>query len=214
MAATWCGEHRWDQVEADVDFVDLRRIDAGVLERGSQIGGLVGDAGGAHALAREARDARHVAPGQRDDRCERPLDERGDRDHAQAVVAREQELGLVGDRHVYLARREQLQGFGGVGGRLGPHVQADGGEVAVADRRVERGVVGVGEEVEHHRHALGAGRAQRVLLFATARERGGAGEHARGQAQAPKRPRVPHRAGSPGRRARHGASLRSASARA
>ena len=43
---------------------------------------------------------------------------------------------------------------------------------------------------------------------------GGAGEHAAARHRRRRAARAPHRAGSPGRRARHGASRRSASARA
>ena len=57
--------------------------------------------------------------GQRDDRGQRALHERADRDELQALIAREQQLRLVGDRHVDLAGGEQLQRFGRFGGRLG-----------------------------------------------------------------------------------------------
>ena len=56
--------------------------------------------------------------GEGDDRGERPLHERADGDDFEALVAREQDLGLVRDGGVDAAGGEQLERFGGVGGRL------------------------------------------------------------------------------------------------
>ena len=92
------GEHRGDQVEADVGFMDLGGVDAGRFQRRVQLGCLVGDPGRPDALAGEVGDAADVLAGERDDRGQRALDERSDRDELESFVAREQQLGLVGDR--------------------------------------------------------------------------------------------------------------------
>jgi hypothetical protein len=134
----------------------------------------------ADGLAGEIGDALDVRGGQRDDRGQRALDERPDRDQFQAFVAGEQQLGLVGDRHVDLAGGEQLQRFGAFGGDHRFHVESGGAEVPGGDRRVERRVVGVREPVEHHREGLGAGRRDRVLLGPTGGEGDGEGERREG----------------------------------
>jgi hypothetical protein len=98
---------------------------------------------------------------------------------------------------------EQLQRLRGIGGRLGTHVESAGAKVAVGDRLIQRGVVGVGEEVEHHREGLGAARREHVLLGAAA---GGAQRKQQADRRAGERP-APHAAVLPD----HGASSRSAS---
>ena len=119
---------------------------------------------------------RDVRRGQRDDRRQRPLDERRDRDQFQAFVAGEQQLGLVGDRHIDLAGRQQLQRFGGFGGDHRLDFKPRGAEVAGGQSGVERRVVGVGEPVEHHREGLGSSRGDRVLLGAAGGQGKGAGD--------------------------------------
>ena len=103
------GQQRRDEVEADVDRLDAVGVGAGLLEDRLQVGVLVGDAGGADLLALELRRAADRPAAERDDRRQRLLDERADRDELGALRAREQQLGLVGDREVGLARGEQLQ---------------------------------------------------------------------------------------------------------
>ena len=76
---------------------------------------------------------------------------------------------------------EQLQRFVGLRGRQQVHVEAHRAELAVRDRRVEGGVVGVGEEVEHHRERLRARGAERVLLGAAGPEREQAGARQAGE---------------------------------
>ena len=57
-----------------------------------------------------------------------------------------------------LPAASSFNGFGGVGGGLGPNVEAGLGQVVVGDRGVQGGVIGVGKEVEHDRErALVAG---------------------------------------------------------
>src|SRR5207302_5679978 len=84
---------------------------------------------------------------------------------------RQQQLRLIRDRRVHAPGGEQLQRFRRVGGGLGLYVQARRAEVAVGDRRIQRGVVGIGEEVEHHREALRRGGREGVLLGPARRQR-------------------------------------------
>ena len=119
-----------------------------------QVGRLVGDAGGADALAGEVLGARRCRCRERHQRRQRLLHERADRDELRALVAREQQLGLVGDGEVGAAALEQLERRGGVGRRLDLDVEP--GALVLARRlgRVDAGVVGVGEVVEHEVEAL------------------------------------------------------------
>jgi hypothetical protein len=81
-----------------------------------------------------------------------------DRDDLQTLIASQQNLGLIGDRHVHLPRRQQLQRFRRFGRDDGLDIQADRPEVTAGDRRVKRRVIGVGEPIEHYRERLRAGR--------------------------------------------------------
>ena len=58
------------------------------------------------------------------------MDERRDRDHRQALVAGEQDLGLVGDRQVGAPGRDLADRRRGVGGHLRLDVEAGLLEVA------------------------------------------------------------------------------------
>ena len=71
------------------------------------------------------------------------------RHHVQALVARAQHLGLVGDRQVHAAGRHLLDRRGRVGRLADLHVEPGLLEVPARLRRVDAGVVGVGEVVEH-----------------------------------------------------------------
>jgi hypothetical protein len=90
------------------------------------------------------------------------------------MIAGKQHLGLVRDREVGLARREQLQRRGRVGWHLQVDIEPGAFEVAPALRGVEADVVGVGQVVEHDGQLLLARRADVLLLLAAARgnERG------------------------------------------
>ena len=70
-----------------------------------------------------------------------------------------------------LPAASSFSGSEGSAGVCGCTSRPDRAEVAVGDRRVQRRVVGVGEEVEHHRERLGARRRDRVLLGAAGAER-------------------------------------------
>ena len=118
---------------------------------------------------------------ERDDRRQRRLHERADRDELGALGARQQQLGLVGDREVGPARRPAASAA-----PTGPTACAACTSSAaclnspVADRGVDAGVVGVGEVVEDEVDALGAA-ASPVGSFALAAggeaEREQRGEH-------------------------------------
>ena len=94
-----------------------------------------------------------------------------------------------------LPAASSFSGSDGSAGACGLTSRPTGAEVAVGDRRVERRVVGVREEVEHHRERLRPGRRERVLLGAAGRQRERRAERERGRRQ------VPH---PPGARAERG----------
>ena len=125
---------------------------------------LVGDARGRDRLALEVGDVLDAGVAERDQRGERLLHERADRDHVEPLVAGEHHLGLVGDREVDPARRDLLDRRRRVGGHLGPHVEPRLLEVAALERRVDPGVVGVDVEVEREVEALGLALALLGLL--------------------------------------------------
>ena len=105
-------EHRRDEVEADVDFVTLAGFTpASPARRAARPTGS--RCRRCRPLAGQVRDALDVRPGQRDDRGQRPLHERRRSRQVSGLVARDQQFGLVGDRHVDLAGGQQLQRFGG-----------------------------------------------------------------------------------------------------
>ena len=96
------GEQRRHEVEADVHLLDRVGVDAGVAEDRLEVGVLVRDPGGDDGLALEVGRLLDARVGQRDQRGQRPVDERRDGDHVEALVAGEHHLGLVGDRQVGL----------------------------------------------------------------------------------------------------------------
>jgi hypothetical protein len=142
-------------------------------EDGAEVGRLVRQSGGAHAHSREvARRADLLLP-ERDDRCQRLLDDGADADQVPCSrVAGQQQLGLVGDRHVRSARAQELEGRGRVRRRLDPDVEPGAAIVARRLGGIDAGVIGVGEVVEHQVEALelgGCGSARgRLLLFTAA----------------------------------------------
>ena len=107
-------------------------------------------------LPRSCAAVRDVLGADRHDRGQRLLDDRRDRHQRLALVAGEQHLGLVGDRDVDLAGREQLQRQRRVGRHLDVDVETGLLEVALGQRLVDADVVGVGEPVEHQRQRLRA----------------------------------------------------------
>ena len=118
-------QHRRHQVEADVDFLGRPRAEVGGVQGRRQHRRLVGDPGGARRSC-PCRSATLVtwAAGSAmievSGRCtSAPIET-----SAQALVACQQQLGLIGDRHVDLAGGEQLQRF--VGLRRAPAVSRRG----------------------------------------------------------------------------------------
>ena len=202
------GLHRRDEVEADVDLLDRRRVDAGACEDRLQVGRLVGDARGADGLALQLRRVVDRVLADRHDRGQRLLHERADGHELQALVAREQQLGLVGDREVDLAGRQQLERRGGIARRLDLDVEPGAAEGAVGLGRVDPRVVGVGEVVEHEPQALLGRRGGGLLALAAG------GEQQRGEGEQDERQTAGQRSGPSGRRRAQGTRRRSARARA
>ena len=95
-----------------------------------------------------------------------PVDEGGDRDHVEPLLARQRHLGLVGDREVRATGGDQLDRRGGVGGGVDADVEPGFLEVAELLRHVDAGVVGVGVEVERQAEGLALGAAVLGLLAA------------------------------------------------
>jgi hypothetical protein len=106
----------------------------------------------------------------RHDRGQRLLDECAHGHELQALVARQQQLGLVGDGEVDLARGQQLERRGGIARRLDLDVEPGAAEGAAALGRVDPRVVGVGEVVEHQPQALLRGRGGGLLALAAGGE--------------------------------------------
>ena len=131
-----------------------------------QVVALVGDAGGRDGLAAQVGGARDPGRGQRDQRGQRLVDDRGDRLDVEPLLAGEQHLGLVGDREVGAPRGDLLDRRRGIGGDLRLDVEPGALEVAVVERHVDPGVVGVDVEVEREVEVLRLGRAERLLLLA------------------------------------------------
>ena len=166
------GQQRRDEVEADVDRLDLVGVGAGGLEDRRQVGVLVGDAGGADLLALQLGRLADGLLADGDDRRQRLLHERPDRDDLDALRAGEQQLGLVGDRQVGLAGGQQLQRRRRVRRRARRDVELRRLELAGVDRRVDAGVVGVGQVVQDEVDALRRAAAGRLLLLAAGGEPG------------------------------------------
>ena len=126
------------------------------------------------------------AVGQRDQRGQRLLHERADRDQVVgALVARQQQLRLVGDHDVGAARRAAASAArDGSGGALMSTSRPARSYSPGRLRGVDAGVVGVGEVVEHEPQRLGfalrASRAGLALLAAAARARS-SGDQEQGQ---------------------------------
>ena len=137
---------------------------------------LVVDPGGADALARQVRGTVHAGLRQRDDRRERALHERPNRHHLDAAIALAQHLGLVRDRELGAAGGDLADRCRGVARGPDLHVQPYLFEEPLGLRRVDAGVVGVREEVEHQLELLRAARGGSLLALAAARR--GGGEHA------------------------------------
>ncbi len=98
------------------------------------------------------------------------LDQGTDSDHVESLVAGEHHLGLVGDRQIGTAGRDLLDRRRGVGGNVRVDVEAGVGEVAVGERRVDTGVVGVDVEVERQVEGVGLRRLALGLLAAAERK--------------------------------------------
>ena len=130
------------------------------------------------ALRSARRRAMFLPPSH--DRGQRALHERRrPRRRCSALVARQQQLGLVGDRQVGRPAASSFSGAAGSDGACESHVEPGPLEVAARLRRVDAGVVGVGEEVEHERRRLAACGARRsLLLLAAARASAQRGERA------------------------------------
>ena len=206
-------QHRRDQIAADVGDLDRARGHAGPSQDRLEIAELVRDAGVADALAAQLGRARNVLGADRHDRRERPLHDRGDRHQRQALVSREQDLGLVGDRGVDLARGQQLERVGRVGRHLDVHVEARLGEVAFRERLVDPDVVGVREPVEHQRQLLrAAGRPRHRLLLLPAAGGGNGQQRGRERRDEHSGERAPHARRSSRGPYAHGSASRSASA--
>ena len=122
--------------------------------------------------------------GQRDQRGQRAVDEGRDGDDVEALVAREHDLGLVGDRQVDLSGRDLLDRCRGIGGHPRRDVKAGILEVAALERRVDPGVIGVDEEVEREVERLADAAPVLLALAAGGRERQQA--QASGSAAAPR----------------------------
>ena len=113
---------------------------------------LVRDAGRGDRLAVEIGGGRDAGLRQRDQRGERPLHEGGDGGHREPLVAREQDLGLVGDREIGPAGGDLLDRRRRIGGNLRLHREAGPLEVAAVEGLVDPGVVRVDVEVQLQRH--------------------------------------------------------------
>ncbi len=92
-------------------WVDARLVEDRLEERR-----LVGDPGRSRLLAGQVARRADVRVGQRDQRRQRLLDQRADGDEVATLLTRQHHLRLVGDRHVLLSRREQLQRSAGFPG--------------------------------------------------------------------------------------------------
>ena len=112
------------------------------------------------------------AVGQRDQRGQRLLDQRRDRDDVEPRVAGEQDLRLVGDREVGAAGGDLLDRRRGVRGHVRLDVEPGVLEVAAVERLVDPDVVGVDVEVEREVERLRLRRlaVARLLLLAAARD--------------------------------------------
>ena len=132
-------------------------------------------------------------------------------DSLRALVAGEQQLGLVGDRDVGLARPPaSFSGAPGPTASAMLHVEPGLAELARGLRGVDAGVVGVGQVVEHQRDRWARGaRPWSSLLLAAGGERSATADGAAAQDGAAER-RVTGRGPFGGWA--HGASRRSASA--
>ena len=174
------GHHRRHEVGADVDLLDRAGRDPGVGED-------------RRAGRRAGRGCRRRRPSCRAARatrviCLEPSEmiEVSGRctiaaidDQRQPVVAGQQQLGLVGDRRVDLARRDAASAAWR--GRWGPATWTSSPawrEVAVGQRPVEADVVGIGQPVEHQAERLGLGGRRRRACPSSRRRRPGPGRPA------------------------------------
>ena len=164
------GEQRGREVEADVAHFDRVGVQAGLREDRLQVCRLVVDPRRADRLSLQIRGAPDLRLGQRDDRGERILHDRRDADDAQAEIARPEHLGLVRDGEVDVAGGDLLDRGRGIWRLADLDVEARLLEVAARLRRVDAGVVGVREVVEHQLDPLRAARLEHVLLLAAAGE--------------------------------------------
>ncbi len=145
-------------------------------------------------------------------------DDRGDRDHRQALVVRQQDLGLVRDREVRAAGSHLADRRRGVGWNPGVDGEAGLLEVAALQRGEQPGVVGVDVEVERDVESLRLDAVgTRLLLLTTGRgqqrqrrEGEGEGEGETGRSQRISFMRRSQSAALVGER--HQASFRSSSA--
>ena len=166
------GEHRGNQVGADVDLLDGPRRHTLAGEDRLKVGVLIGDPRVPDALAAQLGDRLDALGAERHDRGERLLDDRRDGHQGKVAVAREHHLGLVGHRRVYLARGQQLERARGIRRHLDVNAEARPREIALGQGLVDPHMVGVGEPVEHQRQRLGAPsrRGDRLVLLAARRE--------------------------------------------
>ena len=151
------------------------------------VGGQPGDAdGAAHELAWSV----DRTGGRRDHRRQRALDDRHRADDVEALLAGDPEVVDVEDREVGAPGGEEFRHRAGVAGLA--HLEVDAGVVveAVALRRVDTGVDGVGREIEHERRAI------RRARFRAGPAAGPSGEHEDGRQQ---RDSQSHFAGKPSR---------------
>src|SRR4051794_9757890 len=162
-------QDRRQQPLLHVDRVDIAGGEVGAVENRLQVGLLVGDAGGGDRLATEVLDVLDARVLQPDHRRERSRDQGGDRLDRQALVLRQEDLGLIGDRQVDAAGGDLLDRGRGIGRRLRLDVEARVAEVPVVDRLEDSGVVGVDVEVERQAERLRRPGAGRLRLLPAAR---------------------------------------------